>query len=124
MKTDGESLKKENRLLENLFLREKPAKILLGLKIPKSGTVYASILSKDADCTYSHTIKILNMLKRMGIVSFEKSGRIKKVALTNDGWDIAHNLEAILKKFILIEEKIGKKEKEEKRGTKEKPRKK
>ena len=104
---------KENRILEGLFLREKPAKILLGLKLSKSGTVYTSILSKEADCTYSHTIKILNMLNSMGLVNFEKTGRIKKVTLSDEGWDIAHNLEAILKKFIQVENKAGKKVKEE-----------
>jgi predicted transcriptional regulator len=89
-------------ILEDLFLREKPAKILIGLKTSK-GTVYATILSKEADCTYSHTIKILNLFKKLGIVSFEKKGRVKKVKLTDDGWDIAHNLESLVKKFLQIE---------------------
>jgi len=108
-------------ILEDLFLREKPAKILLGLKTSKEH-VYATKLSKYADCTYSHTIKILNALKKMGIVTFEKSGRIKKVMLTDDGWDIAHNLEAIIKKFDQIEEKFKKaaKPKEEGKDRKKK----
>lgn len=89
-------------ILEELFLREKPARILLGMK-SKDNPVYATILSKEADCTYSHTIKILNIFKKLGIVEFEKSGRIKKVLLTDDGWDIAHNLEAMIKKFVQIE---------------------
>ncbi len=90
-------------ILEEIFLREKPAKILLGMKSAKDGSVYATILSKEADCTYSHTVKILNLFQKMGLVKFEKSGRIKKVMLTDDGWDIAHNLEAIIKKFNQIE---------------------
>jgi predicted transcriptional regulator len=93
----------KNRVLEELFLREKPARILLGMKTQKDATVYATLLSKEADCTYSHTIKILNTLMKMGIVKFEKKGRIKTVTLTDDGWDIAHNLEAMLKKFTQIE---------------------
>ena len=105
----------KNKILEDLFLREKPAKILLGLKTSK-GSIYATILSKEADCTYSHTIKILNMLKSLGIVKFEKTGRIKKVTLTDDGWDIAHNLEAIIKKFLMIEDGFEKNEKREKRN--------
>ena len=95
--------KPKNSILEELFLREKPARILLGMKTSKDAPVYATILSKEADCTYSHTIKILNVFRRLGIVSFEKKGRIKTVALTDDGWDIAHNLEAMLKKFTQIE---------------------
>jgi predicted transcriptional regulator len=95
--------KSKNGILQELFLREKPAKILLGMKSTKESSVYATILSKEADCTYSHTIKILNVFKEMGIVKFEKSGRIKRVLLTDDGWDIAHNLEAMIKKFGSIE---------------------
>ncbi|MCK5615706.1 hypothetical protein KAR91_78310 [Candidatus Pacearchaeota archaeon] len=93
----------KSSILEDLFLREKPARILLGMKTQKEAPVYATILSKEADCTYSHTIKILNVFMQLGIVKFEKKGRIKTVTLTNDGWDIAHNLEAMIKKFGLIE---------------------
>jgi predicted transcriptional regulator len=92
-----------NSILEELFLREKPARILLGMKTSRDAPVYATILSKEADCTYSHTIKILNAFRKLGIVRFEKKGRIKTVALTDDGWDIAHNLEAMIKKFSQIE---------------------
>ena len=97
-------MKSENNasVLEELFLRDKPARILLGLKTAKE-SVYATILSKEADCTYSHTIKILNILEKLGIIKTEKKGRIKKVMLTDDGWDIAHNLEAMIKKFQQIE---------------------
>ncbi len=97
----------KNSKLEELFLREKPARILLGMKTTKDTQVYATILSKEADCTYSHTIKILNTFMRLGIVKFEKKGRIKTVALTDDGWDIAHNLEAMIKKFNMIESSPG-----------------
>ena len=85
-------------------MREKPAKILLGIKTAKEGKTYATVLSRETNCTYSHTIKILNVFQRLGIVKFEKTGRIKRVALTDDGWDIAHNLEAMIKKFVGIQE--------------------
>jgi predicted transcriptional regulator len=99
--------KGQKPILEDLFLREKPARILLALKTSKI-PVYATILSKEADCTYSHTIKILNILQNMGLVEFDKKGRIKGVKLTDDGWDIAHNLEAMRKKLVQVEEKQGK----------------
>lgn len=98
---------KEKPVLEDLFLREKPARIILSLKTAKNH-VYATILSKEADCTYSHTIKILDVLESMGLVTFDKKGRIKGVKLTNDGWDIAHNLEAMQKKLVQVEEKQAK----------------
>ena len=95
-------------LLDELFLREKPAKIFLGMKTTKDKSTYATILSKQADCTYSHTVKILGTLQKLGLVEFEKTGRIKRVKLTDDGWDVAHNLEAIMKKFEQLEEKVPK----------------
>jgi len=104
----GDVQENKNSILEELFLREKPAKILMGMKVSEKGSVYATLLSKSADCTYSHTIKILNAFNKLGIVEFEKTGRIKKVSLTNDGWDIAHNMEAMMKKFEQIE--LGTKE--------------
>ncbi len=98
----------QNRILEDLFLREKPARILMGLKTGKDKPVYATVLAKESDCTYSHTIKILNAFKNLGIVKFDKQGRIKMVILTDDGWDIAHNVEAMIKKFSQIEETVEK----------------
>ncbi len=99
-------MEKEANPLEELFLREKPAKIFLGLKTLKDKSIYATLLSKYADCTYSHTIKILNVLKGLGLVDFNKTGRIKTVTLTDDGWDVAHNLEAIMKKFDQLKDKL------------------
>lgn len=106
--------KGQKPVLEDLFLREKPARILLALKTSKI-PVYATILSKESDCTYSHTIKILNILQSMGLVEFEKKGRIKGVKLTDDGWDIAHNLEAVKKKLTQIETKHRRRARKEKK---------
>ncbi|HLD57783.1 MAG TPA: hypothetical protein VJA47_05725 [archaeon] len=110
--------KSEENPLEELFLREKPAKIFLGLKTSKEKAIYATLLSKYADCTFSHTIKILNVLQKLGLVEFEKTGRIKTVKLTDDGWDVAHNLEAIMKKFDQLQEKMSAAEKAEKPAKK------
>jgi len=101
-------------ILEDLFLREKPSRIIIGIKTAK-GSIYATILSKEADCTYSHTIKILNIFRKLGIVEFEKKGRIKKVKLTDDGWDIAQHLESALKKFIQIEDAAMRESKKKKK---------
>ncbi|NIO22976.1 MAG: hypothetical protein GTN38_03030 [Candidatus Aenigmarchaeota archaeon] len=109
--------KGQKPVLEDLFLREKPARILLALKTSKI-PVYATILSKEADCTYSHTIKILDVLQNMGLVVFDKKGRIKGVKLTDDGWDIAHNLEAMKKKLIQVEGKYSRQAKQAKKEKK------
>ena len=114
MGAKGVHMTKEKRIVEDLFLREKPVKIFTGLRSAK-GSVYATILSKEADCTYSHTIKILNMFKKLGLVRFKKTGRIKQVMLTKEGADIAQNLETVIKKLDQVEDGFRAREKEKKR---------
>ena len=53
---------------------------------------YGSVLAKEVDCTYSHTVKILQEMERAGLVSFEKQGRIKTIQLTDNGTKIAEHI--------------------------------
>ncbi|MBI2084214.1 MAG: hypothetical protein HYT70_01190 [Candidatus Aenigmarchaeota archaeon] len=76
-----------------LFFRLKPVKMLTSLK---SGPKYATIISKETDCTYSHTVKLLDMFQEYGLVDFEKKGRIKIVKLTDFGNEVAKNMDTIL----------------------------
>jgi DNA-binding MarR family transcriptional regulator len=84
--------------LEELFLRKKPVRLLMALKIG-GPTKYISVLSKETDCTYSHTVKLLEEFKRLGLVDFEKAGRVKFITLTTDGQELAGNFEGVLRKF-------------------------
>jgi predicted transcriptional regulator len=47
------------------------------------------------DCTYSHAVKILQGLEKMGLVQFEKKGRIKLIKLTKRGCEIADLIEKV-----------------------------
>ncbi len=89
--------------IENFFLRKKPVRLLLSIKM--GGSKYISILAKDIDCTYSHTVKLLEDFKDLGLVEFEKKGRIKYVKLTKDGIDLANRFEDVLRKFALLEKR-------------------
>ncbi|MBW6451291.1 MAG: MarR family transcriptional regulator [DPANN group archaeon] len=89
---------KENEELCDLFLHAKPVQILLALRI-KNESVYASTLAKITDCTYSHTVKILELFMKKGIVSFEKVGRIKYIKLTEKGSEYAKDFEKVMKKL-------------------------
>jgi len=80
----------------DLFFRRKPALMLIALK-KVSRAKYGSQLAKEVDCTYSHAVKILQNLEGLGLVSFEKKGRIKIIKLTKKGTDVAENIEAIRK---------------------------
>ena len=94
------------RGIVNLLLHEKPAGIILSLKSKEKK--YASVLSKENDCTYTHTLKILEELRGYGLVEFEKDGRIKYVTLTELGEDVAHELEGLVRYL----ERVGKEEAE------------
>ncbi|MCD6558052.1 MAG: winged helix-turn-helix transcriptional regulator [Candidatus Aenigmarchaeota archaeon] len=83
--------------LENLFLRKKPVRLLMSLKMGHGK--YVSVLAKETDCTYSHIVKLLNMFKRLGLVEFEKAGRVKFISLTDRGKELADAAEALLRKF-------------------------
>lgn len=75
----------------NVFFREKPAMMLVTLKNSK-GTMYASSLAKQIDCTYSHVVKILQEMEKYGLINFEKQGRLKLLTLTKKGSEIADNI--------------------------------
>ena len=80
----------------DLFFRRKPALMLVALKRIARAR-YGSILAKEVDCTYSHAVKILQSLERLGLVNFEKKGRIKLIKLTKKGIEVADNIENIKK---------------------------
>lgn len=89
--------------LEELFLRKKPVKLLLNIKMGNSK--YISVLAKETDCTYSHTVKLLDVFKELGLLEFSKEGRIKYVKLTQDGHDLATDFESVLRKFSKLKPK-------------------
>ncbi len=95
----------EKDSLVELILHEKPLMILLGLKY-SGGKAYPAMLSKYADCTYSHTVKILNVLKENGLINFEKDGRIKYAILTERGEEVAFLLDQIYQKLTKISREI------------------
>ena len=78
----------------DLFFRRKPALMLIALK-KVSRAKYGSILAKEVDCTYSHAVKILQILEKLGLVGFDKQGRIKIIRLTKKGQEVADSIENI-----------------------------
>ncbi len=88
--------------IEKVFLHGKPTRILVGLKRGNKAK-YASILAREANCTYSHTVKILNLLRKYELIEFEKKGRKKLIRLTVSGADLAQELERILWRLEKLE---------------------
>ena len=76
----------------DIFFREKPSLMLVHLKNASSST-YASSLAKKVDCTYSHVVKILQKMEGLGLILFEKQGRLKLLKLTKKGRDLAEHID-------------------------------
>ncbi len=91
---------KEENAFELVFMHAKPVKMLVSLK--SESVRYASQVAKTVDCTYSHTVKVLENFKDLGLVKFEKKGRIKIIKLTDVGLEVAHDFEGIHRKFLKI----------------------
>jgi len=84
----------KNKEIFNIFFREKPAMMLVGLKNAK-GEIYASSLAKQIDCTYSHVVKILQEIEKAGLINFKKHGRLKLLTLTKNGQEVAEHIDSI-----------------------------
>jgi DNA-binding MarR family transcriptional regulator len=87
------SLDPKENIPTNLFLRIKPINLLLEMK---DGPKYASMLAKSTDCTYSHVVKLLETFRKLGLVHFERKGRIKVARLTPEGQIIVRNLSSLV----------------------------
>lgn len=84
--------------IEKLFLRKKPARLLVHIK--QAEKPYASTLAKKIDCTYSHTVKLLQKMQEFGLVDFNKDGRTKFVELTASGNELAGKFEGLIFRTI------------------------
>jgi DNA-binding MarR family transcriptional regulator len=91
-----------DRLLD-VLLHEKPVKMLITLR--NNTRNYATTLAKAADCTYSHTMKIIDVLERKGLVESEKSGRIRYLKLTKLGEEIAAIVDELVRAVNKIDER-------------------
>lgn len=83
---------------EELFLKDKPVKTLVAMS-DKSKVWYARLLAKETDTTYAHMVKILDDFAALGLVIFEKEGRVKIVKLTEEGEEIAHEFSSLLRRL-------------------------
>ena len=80
------------------FLREKPVMMLIKLRNFNKPR-YASLLAKEVDCTYSHTVRILQILEDNNLIKFVKRGRIKIIELTKLGEEVSEVMEKLVRSF-------------------------
>lgn len=91
-------------MLTSVFFKEKPARALAALA-KKDREWYASMLSKEIDCTYPHLINTLAAFEEAGLVTLEGQGRINVIRLTEAGEDLAHDLEGVLRRLERMDSK-------------------
>lgn len=84
--------------LLHFFLRRKPVMMLVKLKNDERPR-YASLLAKEVDCTYSHTVRILQILEDNGFIAFDKRGRLKLIKLTSLGMETGALMEQLIRLF-------------------------
>ena len=91
-----EAKREETDDMLQIFLREKPVQIALSLKKGKRKR-YASQIAKEADCTYSHTVRVLSEMQQKGLIDFNKDGRLKLISLSPIGDQIVETLDELVK---------------------------
>lgn len=67
-----------------MFLNEKPVMALATIRRHRED-IYGSVVSREIDTTYAHTVKIISRLEEEGLVESEKKGRKKMLELTDEG---------------------------------------
>ncbi len=81
--------------LKKLILQDKPADILLTIRGVESP--YLALVSREVRTTFAHTNNVLNEMERLGVVTFNKVGRVKYVKLTAYGEKVAKDLDRFVK---------------------------
>ncbi len=89
--------------MKNLFLKAKPCAVLLLLKDSEQSW-YPSKLARESHSSYVHTVNLLAVLKRQGIVESERKGRQNIFRLTERGAQLASALEDFAKKYEASEQ--------------------
>jgi len=80
------------------FLHTKPVRALIALA-DENRDWYASLLAKEADCTYAHMIKILESFEENNLVVFSRTGRVKLVRPTDLVLELAHDFSNVVRRL-------------------------
>lgn len=89
--------------VRSLFLKLKPARILLFLK-DDSQPWYPSKLARESGCSYVHAVNLLSALRSLGIVGVEKKGKQNLYKLSEKGAYLALSLDDFARKCDLAEQ--------------------
>jgi predicted transcriptional regulator len=79
--------------IKDFLFKEKPLKLLLSLS---EKPLNISQLARKTGTTYSHTLKMLNILYENDIIEVKKIGREKIISITKKGKKILEKLSDLL----------------------------
>lgn len=90
-----------------LIFQEKPTKLLIVLK-ESENKMFQTELSKKINATFAHTLRILDLMEKMGFIKSEKNGKKRFISLTELGAEVAKEVDTIrrLMEMAEIESKI------------------
>lgn len=92
--------------LRELFVHEKPVLTLVKLKSRRTEN-YTREISTAIDCSYSHTVRIINRLEDADLVVSETKGRKKMLKLTEKGEELAEKAHEFVAELDSINREQG-----------------
>ncbi|MBC5793147.1 MAG: winged helix DNA-binding protein [Nanohaloarchaea archaeon] len=100
-------MKEQEDNLEQLFINEKPYKMIIKLLRNRlKDDLCKHDLSKAVDSTYSHTVKVVDRFEELELIETKKEGRKMVITLTSKGVEVAkalENLESVKTKKLDLE---------------------
>ena len=88
------------------------------LFIANNNSTYAIQVSKKINVTYSHLVTLVREFERIGLITAEKTGRIKYLIITEKGKNMAKNLQ--MANQLLLERMVVEKDAKPRTSTKQK----
>lgn len=77
-----------------LFLHEKPF-LLLQTIFDNDGRIYSAMVSKKIDCSYAYIVKLIKVMNKLSLTTFEGTKHKKMIRLTPKGKKIFRLLSEI-----------------------------
>ncbi|MBI5046142.1 hypothetical protein HZC07_00215 [Candidatus Micrarchaeota archaeon] len=81
-----------------IFLKDKPSRILLILK-DTNAQWHLSKIARDTGTTYVYVTKFITLLRQKELVSIEPKGKKRIVKLTEKGFEVANLVDELKKKL-------------------------
>lgn len=89
--------------LGTLFFKDKHVRLIANLAV-QGREWHISDLAKESGVTYVHTSKFIAKCEQAGIVGSERHGRVKRLALTKKGEEVARGIAGIMEKTRVEEQ--------------------